>query len=155
MSFTWTKVYRSYDTDKFTGFDSGVDGDPNRYSFTKEDGTKVTTDNVQKFLFESDPSFLGYHTNDMRAAFPFTEFNDLQEAKVHFNLMPHPVHVDRVKGTSFELRDKHSIKMTIQFPSKQVWQEFVEINHDATNPITHGMKEFKSNFEYDKDYSSG
>tara|TARA_Y100000748_G_scaffold106430_1_gene88931 strand:- start:1107 stop:1607 length:501 start_codon:yes stop_codon:yes gene_type:complete len=152
MSFTWTKLFRSYDIDKFTGTDSGVDGDPNRYSYVKQDGTRTITDQREKFMMESEPSFLGYHTNDMRSAFPFRKFEDLEQAKTHFNLEPHPVHSDRVMGVRFALHDEHSLKMTIEFYNKQDWQSFVEVNHDGQEPITHGMKQFQVNWEYDKDY---
>jgi len=155
MSFTWTKLFRSYDTDRFTGSDNGVDGDPNRYSFIKQDGTEVTSDQIEKFLMESDPSFLGYHTNDLRSAFPFNKFVNLEQAKEHFNLEPHPVHSDKVIGFRFAMHDEHTLKMTIEFHDKQAWQSFVEVNHHDEKPITHGMKEFKINFEYDKEYPGG
>ena len=87
MSFTWTKLFRSYDIDKFTGTDTGVDGDPNRYSYVKQDGTRAITDQREKFMMESERSFLGYHTNDMRSAFPFRKFEDLEQAKTHFKLL--------------------------------------------------------------------
>ena len=37
MSFKWTKLYRAYDVEKFTGLDNNIPDDPNRYSFKKKD----------------------------------------------------------------------------------------------------------------------
>jgi len=155
MSFKWTKLFRSYDLEQFTGTDNGLEGHADRYTFERKDGTTVTADNKEKFVLENHASFLGYHSDDMRSAFPFHTFDNLQEAKDHFNLVPHPVHSDRVVGTKFALHDNRTIKMTIEFHSNQAWKDFVEFNHQAENPITHGMKQFKIVFEYDKDYPGG
>jgi len=152
MSFKWTKLYRTYNVEKFTGLDNNIPDDPYRYSFKKKDGTTINTDNKENFIRENHKDFLGWHSDDLRAAFPFIKFNTLEEAKNHFNLEPHPIHKDKIVGTKFALYDNCTIKMTIEFKSKEEWQKFVDHNHDPKAPITHGMKEFKKFCEYDRDY---
>lgn len=153
MSFKWTKLYRIYNLKKFTGLDSGVANDPCRYSFKKNDGTFVSTDDKENFFDEHHKDFLGWHSDDMRAAFPFEIFYTLEEAKSRFNLEPHPIHQDKIVGTKFALYDKCTLKMTIEFKNRQEWQKFVDRNHDPRDPIAHGMKEYKKFCEYDKDYA--
>ncbi len=155
MSFKWTKLFRSYDLDQFTGLDNGVPDDPARYTFEKKDGTITATNDKAKFITEGSKQFLGYHSDDMKTAFPFKTFDTLEGAKNHFNLEPHPVHTDRIIGTKVALHDKCTMKITLEFNSNQAWKDFVEVNHDPQNPITHGMKEYNISFEYDKDYPGG
>ena len=155
MSFKWTKLFRSYDLEQFTGTDNGLEGHADRYTFERKDGTTVTANNKEKFVLENHASFLGYHSDDMRTAFPFKTFNTLEEAKNHFNLEPHPAHTDRIISTKVALHDKCTMKITLEFNSNQAWKDFVEVNHDPQNPITHGMKEYNISFEYDKDYPGG
>ena len=155
MSFKWTKLFRSYDLSQFTGSDNGAPNDPARYTFEKKDGTTTATNDKAKFITEGSEHFLGYHSDDMRTAFPFKTFNTLEEAKNHFNLEPHPAHTDRIISTKVALHDKCTIKITLEFTSNQTWKDFVDVNHDPQNPITHGMKQFNISFEYDKDYPGG
>lgn len=152
MSFKWTKLYRKYDVEKFTGLDNNIPNDPKRYSFKKKNGVTVNTDSKENFLSESHKDFLGWYSDDLRAAFPFVKFNTLEEAKNYFNLEPHPIHKDKIIGTKFALHDNYTLKMTIEFKSKEEWQKFVDRNHDPRDPITHGMKEYKNFCEYDKEY---
>ena len=155
MTFKWTKHFRSYDTSRFTGTNSGIVGHPHRYGFTKKNGTTVTAEDPEKFLWEGDPCFLGWHSDDMRSAFPFRKFRTLQEAKEHFNLEPNPVHNARIVSTNFALHNDNTIKMTIEFHERQSWKDFVQVNHDTEEPITHGMKQFRVGVEYDKDHPGG
>ena len=152
MSFKWTKLYRTYDVEKFTGLDNNTPDDPHRYSFKKKNGVTVNTNSKENFLSESHKDFLGWHSDDLRAAFPFITFNTLEEAKSRFNLEPHPVHKDKIVGTKFALHDNCTLKMTIEFKSMEEWKKFVDRNHDPQDPIAHGMKQYQKFCEYDKDY---
>ena len=154
MTFKWTKQYRSYDLNGFTGHDNGVEGDQHRYSFTKDDGTVVYSDNPINFLLEPHQSFLGWHSADMSRAFPYKKFEDLASAREYFGLVPHRTHSHRITETRFGLIGDDTLKMTITFTSKEEWQRFVEMNHDGIKPITHGMENFRVGLEYDKDYDS-
>jgi hypothetical protein len=153
MTFRWTKLYRIYDLEKFAGNDTNIPNDPFRYSFTKKNGTIVSTDSKENFFREKHKVFLGWHSDDLKNAFPFfIQFNTLEEAIYHFNLEIHPVHKDKITGTKFALHDNCTLKMTIEFKNKEEWKKFVDRNHDPKDPITHGMKVYKKFCEYDKDY---
>jgi len=154
MTFKWTKHFRAYDIDSFTGSDNSIPGHPQRYKFIKGNGDTMATNEKENFMLESEPSFLGWHSDDMRAAFGFRKFADLASAQNYFGLVPHGTHAERIIGTNFDLVGDDTLKMTITFKSKEQWQTFVEINHDGINPITHGMEHFKVGLEYDKDYDS-
>jgi hypothetical protein len=152
MSFRWTKLYRTYDVEKFTGVDNTISNHPQRYSFKKKDGTIIYTGNKEKFFHEGTTEFLRWHSDDMRAAFFFKTFDTLEEAKLYFSLEPHPIHKDKIIGTKFALHDKCTLKMTIEFKSKEEWKRFVDRNHDPLDPIAHGMKIYGPRVEYDIDY---
>jgi len=152
MSFRWTKLYRVYDVKKFTGVDNDISNDTHRYCLKKKDGTIIYTNDKEKFLRENSKEFLGWHSDDMREAFPFKTFYTLEEAKSYFNLEPHPVHKDKIVGTKFALYDNCTLKMTIEFKSMEEWQKFVDRNHDPQDTIAHGMKIYGPYMEYDKDY---
>lgn len=157
MTFKWTKHFRAYDLDSFTGSDNSIPGHPQRYKFTKGNGDTVATNAKENFMQESGSSassFLGWHSDDMRAAFGFRKFADLASAQNYFALVPHGIHAERIIETNFGLVGDDTLKMTITFKSKEEWQKFVEINHDGIKPITHGMEHFKVGLEYDKDYDS-
>ena len=154
MTFKWTKHFRAYDLDRFTGSDNSIPGHPQRYKFIKGNGDTVITDENENFIQESRPSFLGWHSDDMRAAFGFRKFAGLASAQNYFGLVPHSTHTERIIETKFGLVGDDTLKMTITFKSKEEWQKFVETNHDGVNPITHGMEHFKVGLEYDKDYDS-
>jgi len=153
MSFKWTKLYRTYDLEKFNGVDSNIPNDPHRYSFKKKDGTTILTDKKENFLRENHKDFLGWHSDDMRAAFSFITFKTLEEAKNYFNLEPHPLHKDKIVITKFAFYDSCTLKMTIEFKSKEEWKRFVDRNQDPQDPIAHGMKIYGPCIEYDVDYN--
>ena len=153
MSFKWTKLYRTYDVEKFTGVDSNIPDDSHRYSFKKKDGTTIYTDYKENFLRENYKDFLGWHSDNLRAAFPFKTFNTLEEAKSYFNLEPHPIHKDKIIGAKFSLYDECTLKMTIEFKSEESFQKFCDRNKDFLDPIAHGMKIYGPCMEYDKDYN--
>ena len=80
MTFKWTKHFRAYDLDSFTGSDNSIPGHPQRYKFIKGNGDTVITNEKENFIQESRPSFLGWHSDDMRAAFGFRKFAGLASA---------------------------------------------------------------------------
>ena len=152
MSFKWTKLFRSYDLNSFTGLDSQIPNDQYRYAFKKRNGVTIYTNDKSNFLKENSNEFLGWHSEDIRKAFSFVKFSNLEQAKSYFNLEPHPVHNEKVIGYKFALHDEYTLKMTIEFKSIADWKKFYIRNNDSHDPISHGMKTYGLCVEYDKDH---
>ena len=114
-----------------------------QYCFVNSKNQKIITNSLDNFIKESDPSFLGFYTDnsDLTKAFDFKTFIDVNDAIKQFGFEWHDRTVNFVVGTKYQLTEcKRGLKMTVLFESETSWNSFNNICQ--TQSISHGFKNY-------------
>jgi|TARA_B100000123_G_C25616728_1_gene378251 hypothetical protein len=142
-----TKIFRRHNLKAFTGDDSKADA-PQRYKFTKDDGTVIKVANLYQYMDETDPEhFLGWNTSDMMRAFPLCRYDSLESALKDFGFKWHHSVEHMILNTEYTLIDPESLKCTIYFKSDSDYDQF-NLTVDK-NQQPHGFAEYKVGIFYD------
>ena len=142
------KIFRRHNINQFTGIDSGVPG-VGRYQYTKSNGEVVTCGDLSQFMNEDNKAnFLGWHTKDMRGAFPFCKYETVEQALDDFGFEWHESVSHLVSKTQYSLIDPNSLKCTAHFKSDLEYNIFNRLVEQ--NALAHGYKEYKLGIFYER-----
>jgi hypothetical protein len=143
------KIFYLVDLDTFKGtHHQGSTGD--RYHFVNSKNQEIVTDSLEHFLMENHPAFLGFLDGvdcDLRRAFDFKTFSDLNDSMKHFGIEWHQSVKHLVAETSYQLVNYKGLKITANFAHERDWKEFNEICESQS--ISHGFKHHVFGSYYD------
>jgi len=143
------KIFYLVDLDTFKGTQheesTGV-----RYSFVNSKNQEIFTDSLKHFITEGHPAFLGFldgNDCDLRRAFDFKTFSDLDDSMKHFGIEWHQSVKHLVAETTYQLVNHKGLKITANFANDRDWKEFNEICERES--ISHGFKHHVFGSYYD------
>jgi len=136
-----TKIFYLVDLGAFKGT-FNKESTSGRYYFVNSKNQEIVTDSLKNFLIEGHPAFLGFLDGvdcDLRRAFDFKTFSNLDDAVEQFAIVWHKRVKQLISKTTYQLVDNNKgLKIKLDFVNKEDFEKFNEICENES--IGHGFK---------------